>query len=61
MDTVEDCLHVREERKAKRARRRLPRVGTISSPRPEHLEMPTLPRIGSQSVKCQIHCETCQL
>jgi len=57
MDTVESCVRVRDERKVKGAKGPRGRHDLVA--RPQHLEIPTSPRIGSQSVKSQIHCETC--
>ncbi len=36
-------------------------IGTIPSSGQHRLKMPPPLRIGGQSVRCQIHCETCQL
>ena len=50
-------LRVRRERAVKDAGQ----VGTIASSGQHHLEMPTSLTIYGQSVRCQIHCGTCQL
>jgi hypothetical protein len=70
MDPVEDplvrtCRTCGDGTKAmgdpRRPRMSIPaarQAGAISSSRQHHLEMRTRPRIGGQSVRCQIHCET---